>query len=58
MKIYKTVYDSHFVVVSANGRIRNYEGYALCPASVKKRIDSGQYKEVNYFSFEFISSCL
>ena len=45
MKVIKTTYDG-FYVVEENGKVKSYEGYALCPKKVQKEIDKNDFKEV------------
>ena len=54
MNVYHTTYDGFYVVV-ANGKIRAYEGLALCPNKVKAWLKENKPVELNYFHMEAIS---
>ena len=53
MKIIKTKYDG-FYVTEESGKIKVFEGYALCPKKVQKEIDKGNFKEMKYFWREVV----
>ena len=46
MTIFRTKYDHHIITKDTKGRICEYEGYFLCPKSVQKRIDKGDFTEI------------
>ena len=53
VKVIKTKYDG-FYVANIDGKIKSFEGYALCPKKVQKEIDNGNYKEIDCFWMEAI----
>ena len=53
MKVIKTKYDG-FIVTEEKGKVKAYEGYALCPKKIQKEIDNGNYKEVDCFWTEAV----
>ena len=56
MKVFRTEYDHHIITKSPKGKITHYEGYSLCPTSIQKKIDKGDFTEVkDCFGWEAIS---
>ena len=55
--VYKTTYDSYYIVKKPNGKYYAYEGLGLCPKKLQTDIKKGrcEIKEINAFYYEAIS---
>lgn len=55
MKVFHTTYDGWYITKDAKGKIKAYEGYALCPTSVQKIIDKTKVTTLDCFAREAIT---